>query len=411
MLLKTKTYLWGFSLFFGYLISNFLFLKMLNSLSSKVIQNSVTYDTTMIIGNIIPLIFTCLLIFYELNIFSFDNSSVLVVKPDNMIYIPRFETYVSIFECSSLSNIYTEGLSLLNGLNRYSIEILQDIQRLRVYFYSNSKTELFKNIEEAKPLLDTVFPNLRLLTTSSLKSDFLNYSLRKRGFYHHINQGTFLIIPKIEQNTNSQTPKKDTLILNFNSQLNSTGKSNVHDSTQCYSFTRFKENSFFEFFGEVIFTEENEFLDGEIDANLLCRAIIRYRLVGFHSFLDNDGLINIRKQLGKFKKVTNTLETPDMVIPPPPIIQSDSHHSKPLVTSHGYNQICKELCNISLSAEEDTIKTKKCKNRVSFCKKLLVNRNLTKFLGELIDGEDDKRKEVILSDLLRHVSFQQIYCL
>ena len=42
---------------------------------------------------------------------------------------------------------------------------------------------------------------------------------------------------------------------------------------------------------------------------------------------------------------------------------------------------------------------------------MLINQDLTSFLGELIDGNDYERKEAILSDLLRHVSFHQIHCL
>ncbi len=412
MISKKEKYRWEFLVLFSFFIALTLLVIMSNIANSQEIKNSSNLFTTLVIGNIIPLVITCLLIISELNLYSFRKKSLLTLKENQFIYISRFDIYMSVFECRSLSDIYVEGFNLLNELNRYSIEISKDIKRLRIFFYSSSKIELSKHIEKAKPLLDTIFPNLNVLTSSSLKTDFLDYSFWKFGKYTFIRQGRFLFIPEIESKNSSRVLKNHTHILNYVSQSTKKEKPNSTNSTQFYSFLKHEHTSFFELYGYKCYIRENRFVYDHIDENILLRAMIRYKLTGFNSTSDDDGYINLQRMLIPFNKEKSNFARPNTPIPP--TTESNDNPSNvhiSLQTSHGYNQICIELCNISQSSDEDAIKIKNCENRVSFCKKLLVNQHLTTLLGELVDGENDKRRDTILTDLLRHVSFHQINCL
>ncbi|PWI49138.1 hypothetical protein CEE45_03080 [Candidatus Heimdallarchaeota archaeon B3_Heim] len=411
MILREKNQIWRVFLF-SFFIGCLFIISMFTFFFSEETQYSSNYMFTLIIGNIIPIAIACLLIFYELNIFSSKKKTLMTIKEGQVLFIPRFNLYLSIFECSSVSDVFVEGVDLLNGLNRYSIEIDGINNRLRLFFYSNSKIELSRYIEEAKPLLDTIFPNLLLLTASSLKEGFLNYSLKRMGDYRTIKQGRYLIIPEKEQNIPLKSPKNYTHVINYNSQASSEEKSNKFESIQLYSFIRFEEGSFFDFFGRMCFTDRNMFFTDIIEENLLLRAIIRYKLVGFNSISDNEGITNLQQKLNTINVGNNAVEYSDKFIPPLAALSEHNPDSPNFVSiNQEFNQICRELCNISRSSVDEAIKTKNCVDRASFCKKLLVNQNFATFLSELVDGEDDQRKDTILSDLLRHLSFHQIHCL
>ncbi|MHA2290380.1 MAG: hypothetical protein ACXABG_16460 [Promethearchaeota archaeon] len=412
MILNKEKFRWEIILLFGFFIAQIILVIILESKYSQEIKNSSNLIPTLIIGNTIPLVITCLLIISELNPYSSNKKTLLKIKDNGFLYIPRFAIYISIFECNSLSDIYIEGFKLLNELSRYSIEINRDIKRLRLYFYAKSKIELSKNIEKAKPLLDTIFPNLYLLTSSSLRTDFLNYSLWKSGECKYVRQGRLLIIPEIERDSSSKIPQNNTHVLNYLSENKLGEKCNSNNSIQFYSFIKYEHSSLFELFGYRGYINENKFLIENIDENILLRAIIRYKLVGYQTLSDIEGYLNLQKKLTPFNEGKFNLEVRNTPILPLPKSDENTFNGNlsPLI-SHRYNQICKELCNIFQSSDKDEVKKKNCENRASFCKKLLMNENLTIFLDELVDGENGNRRDTILTDLLRHVSFHQIHCL
>ncbi len=412
MNIKRENHLWNILLILGCLIGSIFVLNWLYEILSLEIQLFSARMVTVLIGNFVPLGVTCLLILYELNLLPFYKKQFLLIKEDNLICIPSFHTYISIFECTSFSNLYIDGLGLLNGLNRYSIEIFSDEQRLRIYLYSDSKIDMFRLVKDAQPLVETVFPNIYMLTSSDLKTEFQDYSLDRRGEYRFIQQGKYWIIPTIEQKSDIKSPKSYTDVYNFLSPKKPVKKNKLGNFTQLYSITKTHKMSFFDFFGFRCFSTSITHAYEDFKEDLLYRAIIRFYLVGCSSIFDKDGITNIQRILTSSSIESDIPDYSETSLSP----QSDeidyvSSDTDTEMNNKDINPICVELCNISRGKDEITVKAKKCSIRSAFSKKLLVKQNLSGFLNELVNGEDDQRRDDLLSDLFRHMSFHQIYCL
>jgi hypothetical protein len=375
------------------------------SLSSEI-------NDIIIAGNLIPLIIACLVIFNELKPFSLSSQATLAIVGNEMVYIPHFNIFFCIFECTSLSDVHVDSLNLLIGINNISIELIKDEQRLRIFIYSSSKTDLSNQIIEFKPLLDNIFPNSYLLDKSVFRSEFSNYSLSQNGEYFLIKRHKDILIPSIEYVLNANTLHENSRVFRFDYPGEKAIGHELSSLNQFYSLTKFKYGSFFNFFGSLNFTHGITNFDDRVKKEFLYRAIIRFDLNGYASINNKESNVNLKQFLATYFKKSTPVEAQNKDISLP-TTQDDVNLGIGPVSdiNQGHNQICKEFCLVYRSSDISTKKLKNCLNRISFCKKALNNPNLLAFLKKLVKGECEQRREVLLSDLLKHLSLQQLYCL
>ncbi len=412
MILTNRNHLWGILSFLSYLLGLLILIIFLNIMDSKELQLSPDLNGLIILGNLIPLAITCLVIFTNLKLLPFKSQAIISIVGNEMIFIPHFNVYLCIFECSTLSDVHVDGFNLITNIHNISIELVKDEQRLRIFLYANSKINLYKQIEEVKPLLDNIFPNSSLLNRSKFRSEFSNYSIYRNGDYLLIKQGKYLFIPTINQNLTTKAFHESSTVFRFSIPRKTTISQGSLSSNQFYSLTKFRLGSFFDFFGEMISTHGKTYFEEKIKEDFLYRVIIRYDLDRY-ALIDKEGSdLNLQHLLAPYITKSTSFEEEKEDISPPKIPNNIELDDVTISnTSYRYNQICKEFCTIYKSSDELTLKLRNCSNRRDFCRKALNNQNLTTFLNELVKRESKQRRDVLLSDLLKHMSFQQLYCL
>lgn len=368
----------------------------------------------LITANIIPLLLLLLFLLYELGIMNSHKNSYFEIYDNGVIHIPIFNIYFSIFESTSMHLVNNKGLYRLIDLELFSLEIDNETNSLRVFLFSKNKKSQMDKIKQSIPLLEAIFPDILLKTPNDSKNFLSGYSLAEVAGFSIIQKKESYLIPVLSNSITGQLGVHNRMILAYNS--SEKGPKTIKDdrTSQIYTLPEYQGPVDFNFIGNLILRRNDNSGFEDDNKNKHLRAIIRFQLDNCNLISFHEGVSYIQKTLSASgidnQSVTMEVHSKDEFIPNN--TEFESEFSMINSNKEDTNPICLELCNIYNNLEIDEInKSRLCNNRIIFCKKLISNNNFISLLMEITKNDDDKNNSKILSELLIHLSFNQIYCL
>ncbi len=395
-------------------ISIFLLLIMsqhfLNSIE-KIEHFSDLNILILYLGNLIPFIITWVYLLKEINQIIQNKHNFIEKIGKEIIFIPRFNMFFCVFEYKSIEFFSYNGLYQLIDLKTFSLELDYENKKIRIFLFSKSQNDLLFQIQKVTPLLEALFPSIRLKSSSSLEKYFVEYSIKHFGDYTFLQKDFAFIQPQIIPQPFHESKRENIVIISC--VMSDEDEENEFQShtTQVYSISRSTGSSIFNFLGRAI----SIFQDTQslIEENMLYRTIIRFQLNKSHLVSFKEGItylqsnntkINNKKEWGTIPEEQQQVSTSE--------VRKEHTTSVTYAINREINQICLELCNIYQNSNLiEGSKIKLCKKRTQFCQKLLTNPNFSKLLSELENENESKRKMTILTEVTRHLSYHQFYCL
>ncbi|MCK4848446.1 MAG: hypothetical protein KAT16_05445 [Candidatus Heimdallarchaeota archaeon] len=368
----------------------------------------------VISGNVFPILLVILFLSYESGFIGNCNKSYFMIYENGIIRIHKYSIFLSIFESNSIHLVNSKGLYQLIDLDPFSLEIDCKTKRLRVYIFSKSKKNQLNRIKQSVPLLEAIFPDLLLMNPHESKKLLESYSIAEIAGLSLIQEKEGFLMPVIDFSFSDQLGIHNKLVLAFNSSRKDPNLLKDSQTTQVYTLPRYNGSIDFNLIGNIILRNTENFDFENFDKNLLLRAIIRFQLNNTNLISFEEGVSYIQKAISTFRvgsqSIVSEIKSNDDLIP----INAEIEPEIPMIfiNEEEINPICLELCNIYNNLEiDEKDRAILCEKRINFCGKLIRNNNFISLLIELTNKDDDKRKSQILSEILVHLSFHQLYCL
>ncbi len=354
--------------------------------------------------NYLPVI---IILYFIINdIFKYWQRDFLSIKyhitESGIVYFEDYSLWISIFE-SDLKSAFIEDFKQLKNLEEFSFEYNPRNSSLHFFLFANSFQELLDRKKTAKAILDTIFPNSKPVPEEKIKERFNNVFIAKLGKYFILQEKGCYIL------THYKTKKFKSI--STNSKLVFASKyfeSEGKRITQLYEKKEFEIIHKFSFLKEIIELSKTNRPNWIWKANEIKNARFNYLLSRIETISFEEGINQIIAKLNKYYPV-RSMDIGEGYAPSGRTIfklsdLNDSRMEK--------NTICTELCflnqNRELGLEQ---RSEKCYRRREYCLRLAKNVNITKVIKKIFEEEGRQEKNAIMSELVKHLSFQHLICL
>ncbi|MHA2248528.1 MAG: hypothetical protein ACXADY_26515 [Candidatus Hodarchaeales archaeon] len=353
-------------------------------------------------------------------ILSSNNNSLLKITPTKkgIVFIKDYHIWLAIFETFSVGKIQTSELKQLKHLKIFSLELDRKRMSIRVVLYSKSYKELEERINDSKPILEVVLPDIHFISKRDTVKLYSETELLKIGKEYILKEKTELIYPQFADVLKKSSPSISRMILACNIPEKPPSNKNVEsmNCVQIYFYHSYDQTSFFKYMNKRFFNSQRGTAGHFKDIQELQRIRLKYQTdkrhsqtfqEGFSQFIAGLSLISTKSE------IDNEVKQHTYPLIPLSINKQELNPLDPEKQSSTFemNQICSELCNFpkenKLLHDE---KEKRCRKRAVFCQKLLVNANFSSILENLLNQKDKTNQIHLIAELRQHLSYQQLIC-
>ncbi|MFX0205895.1 MAG: hypothetical protein ACFFDT_07890 [Candidatus Hodarchaeota archaeon] len=310
-----------------------------------------------------------------------------------------------------MQKIQTNELKQLKHLKTFSLEIDRKKNSIRVILYSKSVKELEERIRVSKPILEVVLPDISFVSKEDVNNLYSETELLNIGKIFILKERSEWIYPQFGNYPRKGSPSisRTVLACNISDEVE---KNKFLNCTQLYFLHSFDQTSFFKYMNSRYFKSPSESVAQFQDNQEVQRIRLSYLTNKKPLFSFQEGLDQFTRALSSSLLVTSNNKNEEGKIKYPLIHNQQNLIFKTKKTSVSeMNQICYELCQFfnenKLSVEE---KVKRCKKRAKFCLNLLENENFYLILESLIKQENVIDQIHLISELRRHLTYQQLIC-
>ncbi|UCG00572.1 MAG: hypothetical protein JSW11_13195 [Candidatus Heimdallarchaeota archaeon] len=338
------------------------------------------------------------------------------LKKTGIVFFQDFHIWLAIFETFSIRKIQTSELKQLKHLKTFSLELDGKRKCVRIVLYSKSYKELEERIKTSKPILEVVLPDIHFVSKADLTKSYDETEMLKIGEEYILKEKSELLFPQFNILLNESSPSFFRMVLACDIHDEMKKKLDFVNCIQMYFFHSYDQTSFFQYLNRRFFRSQIKTFDHIQDVQELQRICLRYQTKKGPYLSFQEGLDHFVSFFSLFSLEPNIIETGMKQNFQLLSLQSENQSLNLLdtekITSHlEMNQICAELCNYpnenELSYKE---KETRCKKRAVFCQNLLENANFFSILESLINQKYITDKIHLLTELRRHLTYQQLIC-
>lgn len=339
------------------------------------------------------------------------------LKKSEMVFIQDYLVWITIFEDRSIEKIQTRELKQLIHLKTFSLELNRKENCLRVYIYSKSCKELEQRIKSSKPILEAILPDIKLISASDALKLLKNLKLLEINKKYVLKENSELIFPMFKDLEENFSPSFSSMILSYRDEANGVEVDvNEKKWAQLYYFYIIDHFSFFKDIEKILVCSQSRIDELLLNIQEIQRIKIRYQLNNKQKIEFQSGLDCFKKGLSLLLLELKRVTTRDKIdFSPKNALFNDFKQflstSENVGISIGMNQICSELCNITRNSnliQEE--KEERCSRRTDFCQKLLINDNFLSILDNMLNQKYETEIVPFISELRRHLSYQQLIC-
>ncbi len=368
----------------------------------------------------LPIIILLYLFTNEMILSSNNNNSLLKITPTKkgIVFIKDCHIWLAIFETFSVGKIQTSELKQLKHLKIFSLELDRKRMCVRVVLYSKSYKELEERINDSKPILEVVLPDIHFISKRDTAKLYSETELLKIGKEYILKEKSELIYPQFADVLKKSSPSISRMILACNISGKPPSNKNVDlmNCVQIYFYHSYDQTSFFKYMNKRFFNSQRGTTEHFKDIQELQRIRLKYQTdkrpsqtfqEGFSQFIAGLSLISTKSEID-YEEKQHTYPLITLSCKKQKLNPLDPEKQSSIFEM---NQICSELCNFpkenKLLHDE---KEKRCRKRAAFCQKLLVNANFSSILENLLNQKDKANQIHLITELRQHLSYQQLIC-